>query len=357
MQKVKTAIIIIAASFVFICGKDMVTPYTFPQLEYFPKMIESGSNPVTIEGAALGRFLFYDPILSADSSLSCAGCHDQKAAFSDAPESFSKGVNFKTSNRNALPLFNLAWHPAFFYDGRAATLEDQVGHPLLDSNEMNSTWNDILLKLNENSFYKQKFYSLYRIQTVDSSQVKNVIAQFLRTLISHESKFDKLLLGKAKLTEEEFNGFRIMNDQTKGDCLHCHPTDGNRMFTTMAYSNNGLDSIMDPDKYIDKGRGAVTGLKKDNGKFMIPSLRNIALTAPYMHDGRFKTLEEVMEFYTSGVHMSANIDSKMGLAYQKGVKLSDKEKKEIIAFLKTLTDSVFINKKEFSNPFRSGSVN
>jgi cytochrome c peroxidase len=352
IQKSKLAIIVIAASVVFLCGKGSVTPYLFPHLEFFPEITESKTNPLTVEGAALGRFLFYDPILSADSSLSCAGCHNQKAAFSDAPNAFSKGVNFNTSGRNAMPLFNLAWHPAFFYDGRALTLEDQVSHPLLASNEMNSKWSDIILKLNKSNFYRKKFDALYRNKTIDSTHVKNVIAQFLRTLISHESRFDKLLLGKIKLSAEEFNGFRIMNDQTKGDCLHCHPTDGNRMLTTMAYSNNGLDSVTDPDKYIDKGRGAVTGQKKDNGKFMIPSLRNIALTAPYMHDGRFKTLEEVMEFYTSGVHVSVNIDSKMGMAYQKGVKLSEKEKKEVIAFLKTLTDSVFISKEEFSDPFK-----
>ncbi|HEX8517563.1 MAG TPA: cytochrome c peroxidase [Bacteroidia bacterium] len=357
MQKGKLTIILITVSVVFLCGKGLVTPYSFPQLEYFPKIIESETNPLTVEGAALGRFLFYDPILSADSSLSCAGCHDQKSAFSDAPKALSQGINSNASSRNTMSLSNLAWHPAFFYDGRVVTLEDQVEHPLLNPNEMNSDWGDILRKLNKSNFYRKKFHSLYRNKAVDSTQVRNVIAQFLRTLISHESKFDKMLLGKVKLTEEEFNGFRIMNDQTKGDCLHCHPTDGNRMFTTMAYSNNGLDSIFDADKYIDKGRGAVTGIKKDNGKFMIPSLRNIALTAPYMHDGRFKTLEEVMEFYTSGVHVSANIDSKMGMAYQKGVKLTDKEKREVIAFLKTLTDSVFINKKEFSNPFIRASLN
>jgi cytochrome c peroxidase len=345
--------IIIAISIIFLSGKDLVTPYSFPQLEFFPKVIESKTNPLTVEGAALGRFLFYDPVLSSDSSISCGSCHNQKAAFSDAPKAFSKGINSHTTRRNAMPLFNLAWRSEFFYDGRANTLEEQVSHPLLASDEMNSNWIEITRKLNRSNFYAKKFSSLYRSKEIDSIQIKNVLAQFLRTLVSHESKFDKLLLGKSKLSDDEFNGFRIMNDQTRGDCLHCHPTDGNRMFTTMAYSNNGLDEVNDPGNYTDKGRGAVTGLKNDNGKFMIPSLRNIALTAPYMHDGRFKTLEEVVDFYSSGVHMSANIDSKMGMAYQKGVKLSEKEKKDVLAFLRTLTDSAFINKKEFSDPFKN----
>ncbi|CAN5335339.1 cytochrome c peroxidase [soil metagenome] len=351
MQKGKLFFALISIGLLFFCGKFSNSPYPFPEMNFFPKMPTSLANPVTVEGAAIGRFLFYDPILSLDSTISCSSCHNQKSAFSDSPNLFSSGINGQKTVRNAMSLCNLAWSPSYFYDGRARNLEDQIAHPITAKNEMNMEWNILLSKLNSSKFYLKKFKSLYRTSKIDSVQVKNVIAQFLRTLISHESNFDKVLTGKRKFTEDERKGLLLVTNQTRGDCLHCHPSDGNALLTTMKFSNNGLDSIYNADEYKDKGRGAITGNKSDNGKFRIPSLRNIVLTAPYMHDGRFKTLEEVLEFYSTGVHMSANIDTKMGFAYQKGVKLNAEEKKEIIAFLNTLTDSVFISKKEFSNPF------
>jgi len=326
------------------------TPYEFPDLNSFPPMPVSEKNPVTKEGAELGRFLFYDPLLSSDSSTSCSSCHNQKNAFSDAPKQFSVGVNNISTARNAMPLFNLAWSPSFFYDGRISTVEDQISHPINAKGEMNMDWQILVKRLNSSKFYSNKFKKLWG-RKIDSTMVKNAIAQFLRTLISYQSKFDKATKGELQFTKEEFNGFLLMNNQIKGDCQHCHPTDGNQLLTTLKFSNNGLDSIFEAKNYKDKGRGGITRNEKDNGKFLIPSLRNIGLTAPYMHDGRFKTLEDVLDFYSSGVHVSANIDSKMGYAYQGGVKLTSVEKKEIMAFLNTLTDSVFISKKEFSNPF------
>ncbi|MCW3071832.1 MAG: hypothetical protein JWO44_1722 [Bacteroidetes bacterium] len=351
MKKIQLIIFLSAACVVFMCGRISTTPYPFRELIFFPKMPVSPGNPVTVEGAGIGRYLFYDPVLSSDSTVSCAGCHNQERAFSDSQHEFSTGVNKGITSRNAMPLFNLAWHPSFFYDGRAGTLEDQVSHPITAKNEMNMDWSLLLTRLNANKLYVTKFREVYGSGKIDSTMVKNVLAQFLRTLISHESKFDQVQAAKRKFSTQEFNGFRLMNNQTRGDCLHCHPTDGNGLITTLKFSDNGLDEAYSPEDYKDKGRGGVTGNVKDNGKFMIPSLRNIALTAPYMHDGRFKTLEEVLDFYSSGVHTSVNVDSKMSFAYQKGVKLTETEKKEVIAFLKTLTDSVFISNKEFSNPF------
>lgn len=142
-----------------------------------------------------------------------------------------------------------------------------------------------------------------------------------------------------------------MNDQTKGNCLQCHTTDADGLGTTLTYSNNGLDSVYNPTKYIDKGRGSITGKLSDYGTFKIPSLRNIALTAPYMHDGRFQTLEQVLDFYSSGLHNSANVDSKLAFVNRGGIRLTGLEKQKIIAFLNTLTDSAFISDPEFSNPF------
>jgi len=350
MQKRKIFFALIAVSIIFFCGKISVTPYQFPEMLFFPKMPILSANPVTVEGASFGRYLFYDPILSSDSTISCSSCHNQKTAFSNS-SALSVGVNAGKTDRNALPLFNLAWHPSYFYDGRANALEDQISHPIKAKNEMNMQWDLILKKLNSSEFYLKKFKTIYDADKIDSVHVKNVMAQFLRILISYQSKFDRIIAKKDKFNQSEFNGFGLVNNQIKGDCFHCHPTDGHGLMSTFKFSNNGLDSIYNADDYKDKGRGAVTGNKNDNGKFKIPSLRNVALTAPYMHDGRFKTLEEVLDFYSTGVHVSANIDSKMGYAYQKGVKLTKEEKKDIIAFLNTLTDSVFISKKEFSDPF------
>lgn len=327
-------------------------PYKFPSLLYFPPLPQASDNPVTIEGAELGRYLFYDPILSKNYDMSCASCHKQAKAFSDAPHPFSSGNQGKKTSRNAMPLFNLAWYPAFFWDGRANTLEEQVLHPVRDTNEMNLPWTEATQRINASKFYKRKFQRAFPHQTIDSTLIAKAIAQFLRTLISHNAKFDSVLAGITYLSEEEYAGFVLMNDMTKGGCLHCHTTDANALGTTGEFSNNGLDSIYDPILYKDYGLGGYTKRLEDYGKFKIPSLRNVVITAPYMHDGRFHTLEQVLDFYSDGVHQSANIDSKMEFAHQGGSKLSPKEKKQIIAFLHTLTDKYFISNPQFSNPFK-----
>ena len=331
--------------------EQFTSPYQFPELHLFPQMPLSSTNPVTKEGVDLGRHLFYDPILSYDSTLSCAGCHRQEVAFSDAPNLFSKGSNGSPVKRNSLPLFNLAWYPSLFWDGKAVSIEDQVFHPVRRKDEMNLKWKVAENRIAQSDFYKEKFKAAFGDQTIDSNLIAKAIAQFERTLISHNSKYDMVLKGKAYFTEDEYQGFVLMNDQTKGDCLHCHTTDADPLGTTLKFSNNGLDSIKDPYKYVDKGLGEVTGKVTDFGKFKIPSLRNVAITPPYMHDGRFYTLREVLDFYSTGVNVSVNIDSKMGFAHGGGTHLSSEEKKQIIAFLKTLTDSVFITNPAFSNPF------
>ncbi|MDQ3112121.1 MAG: cytochrome-c peroxidase [Bacteroidota bacterium] len=332
-------------------GTFTTTPYKFPEPSYFPKMPVAVNNPVTTEGVNLGRHLFYDPILSADSTMSCSSCHKQEAAFSDGPNTFSKGRNGILSKRNTMPLFNLAWYPSFFWDGRAAGIEEQVFHPVRATDEMNLHWNGAVERLEKSKFYKPLFKQAFGDQKIDSVLIANAIAQFMRTLISYRSKYDKVISLNAKFTQDEYDGFVLVNDQTKGDCIHCHLTDGDVLGTTLTFSNNGLDAIYDPLKYMDKGRGAVTGKISDNGKFMVPSFRNLAFTAPYMHDGRFKTLEEVMDFYTSGVKTSANVDSKMVNAHSGGVKLTADEKRKIISFLLTLSDSAFVTDPQFGNPF------
>lgn len=354
MQKIKIVLSIFCILSVFIgFVGNRPTPYVFPDLPTFPKMPVSVQNPVTNEGVQLGRYLFYDPILSKDSNMSCSSCHQQKYAFSDAPKAFSIGSLQTPLKRNTLPLFNLAWYPSFFWDGRAATLEQQVLFPVKTHEEMDLDWITAAKRINQSTFYGSQFRNLFGKSLVDSIQISYAIAQFLRTLISYQSKYDRVYIRQATFTDQEYNGFELMNDMTRGDCLLCHTTDGDALGTTAKFSNNGLDNILNANDYSDIGFGKTTKKLSDNGKFKIPSLRNIALTAPYMHDGRFKTLEEVLDFYSEGVHFCANIDSKMEFARMGGPKLTATEKKNIIAFLNTFTDSVFISNPAFSNPFKN----
>lgn len=329
---------------------DQQTPYKLPELKFFPEMLAT-DNPPTFEGAELGRFLFYDPILSEDNTFSCASCHKQEAAFSDSPNRFSTGINGELMTRNTLPLFNLAWYPALFWDGKAVSIEEQVFHPVRAHDEMNLDWTTAVLRIMQSDFYRSKFQVAFGNVEIDSVLIAKAIAQFERILISNNSKYDKVLTGETNFTKDEYEGFLLMNDQTKGDCLHCHTTDADALGTTTKFSNNGLDAALKPDDYSDKGKAEITGREKDIGRFRIPSLRNVAVTAPYMHDGRFETLEEVIDFYSEGVNNCYNIDSKMEFAHIGGVQLTKEEKDKIIAFLKTLTDTTFLTNPEFGNPF------
>ena len=198
---------------------------------------------------------------------------------------------------------------------------------------MNNTWQNVEAKLNNNQEYKQLFKQAFNIDYIDSNHVVKAIAQFERTLISNESKFDKYLKGEILLTQSEFNGYAIFNSE-KGDCFHCH---GTNMFMDNLFHNNGLDT----EPFQDLGLGKITNIQSDNGKFKTPTLRNIEFTAPYMHDGRFSTLEEVIEHYNSGGKFSSTVDplmKKQGI----GLQLSNQEKIDLIAYLKTLSDYKFI---------------
>lgn len=347
-----TFILVVIISFVGSLWHKEPTPYPFPDLLFFPKMPKAVDNPVSLEGVQLGRFLFYDPILSQDSSISCASCHQQQAAFSDAPSAFSKGVENRTGKRNTPPLFNLAWYPSMFWDGRAVSIETQVFHPVRAHEEMNLTWEVASKRISKSSFYPPLFKAAFGDSvSIDSIYIAKAIAQFERTLISNNSKYDQVLQSKTSFTADELAGYILVNETNKGECLACHSTDADALGTLRRFSNNGLDAIFEPTEYVDKGLGATTGDPKDNGRFKIPSLRNVGLTAPYMHDGRFETLEEVVAFYNDSVHFSANIDPKMGSAQRGGIHLTVLEQRQIVAFLHTLSDSAFIQNPDFSNPF------
>ncbi|CAM1363522.1 Cytochrome c peroxidase [Tenacibaculum sediminilitoris] len=329
--------------------EDMYTPVSatlkIPEL-FQQKLIAPvipTNNPLTEEGITLGKKLFFDPILSKDNTQSCASCHDPKNAFTDDTQ-FSEGVDGKFGTRNSMPLFNLAWNfdERFMWDGKELSIERQAFSPVRNPIEMHSTWKNVAEKLQQHTEYPTLFQQAFGTSKVDSTLVTKAIAQFERTLISGNSKFDQYLLGKTELTPEEQNGFNVFMDEARGDCFHCHGSDNNPLWTDNKFHNNGLD-----EAFIDLGLGNVTGDPNDNGKFKTPSLRNLKFTAPYMHDGRFATLEDVINHYSEGLKQSSTIDPLMKKVSQGGVQLSNKDKADLKAFLLSLSDTNFVNNPNF----------
>lgn len=343
------------------CSKDKVifrvTPYNLNIPSHFPQMPIPDDNPMTKQGVALGRKLFYETRLSRDNSISCASCHRAQNGFSD-PNKFSFGVGDSVGRRQSMALVNLGWNQFFFWDGRSKTLEEQVLEPVQDPIEMDLSWTEAVLRLKQDVSYRNLFYKAFAVEDFDSTHVAKAVAQFLRTMISSQSKYDVMykfrsglplttaeeeMIQNQEITQQEWNGMDLFFSLTGGDCLHCH--DGSLMHVNV-FSNNGLDATLEGDL----GRYEVTGNLVDKGKFKAPSLRNVELTAPYMHDGRFETLEEVVAQYSFGVQVSETVDPMMEFAYQGGVQLSPDEQASLVAFLKTLTDWEFVNNPKFQKP-------
>jgi cytochrome c peroxidase len=370
MRLNKKLILFITIAATIVACKDVVnelpnTPFstTLYKLE-IPNTLPPANYPAdnlpTEEGVYLGRMLFYDPVLSADSTQSCSSCHNQALAFTDNGEQFSTGIKGLKGKRNAMPIFNLQWHlDGFFWDGRADILRHQAIMPIRDPLEMDETIGNLLVKLNSNEMYKEHFKKAFNADQIDEELVGKALEQFMNIIISGNSKFDRVSMGLESFTDQEKVGQLIFNAEAKtvleerdpknpqnfgADCFHCH---GNSLFMRRELLNNGLDSV-----HTDLGYGGVTGNATDNGKFKTPSLRNIEKTAPYMHDGRFKTLEEVIDFYLSGSHgTSPNLDPSMH-ALQYEVYLSPEHKAALVSFLMTLTDDTYLTNKEYSNPFK-----
>jgi cytochrome c peroxidase len=314
-------------------------PYQTRITRRFPQTTLPPDNPLTEEGVELGRRLFSDPVLSVNGTQSCASCHQADAAFSD-PRRVSTGAHGQPGKRNSMPLFNLAWaHDGMFWDGRAATLRQQVLMPITDPTEMGESIDHVISKLQADATYPTEFRKAHADGITPETLAKS-LEQYLLTLISQNSKFDHAARKRGELTEEEKRGLSLFvteHDPARGlrgaDCFHCH---GGTLFTDHLFHNNGLE--LDS---TDTGRMEVSGNAADRGKFKTPSLRNIALTAPYMHDGRFATLEEVIDHYNSGVKRTDTLDPNLGKHPAAGLGLSDSEKKALAAFLRTLTDDSF----------------
>lgn len=356
MQKVVLPALVLSVIIAtYSCKKDVEIkePYNpTPSTVAIPQFVKSfqgdikfpADNPQTVEGVALGRKLFYDKMLSNNGSISCASCHKQENAFDD-PRPFSQGTNGSFGDRNAMAIINLAWGKQFFWDGRRSSLEGQAHDPVTNPIEMANTWPNVVRNLQRSSEYPDLFYRAFGTKTIDSDLVVKAIAQFERTLVSFNSRFDKYYHqgDSAVFTLQEKNGLSIFRG--KGLCNHCHLL--NTMLTDNAFSNNGLD--VDP---LDPGLQKFTGKPEDKGKFKVPTLRNIELTAPYMHDSRYNTLEQVVNHYSDSVKQnSPNLDVHM-IDFGSGLHLTPQEKADLVAFLKTLTDRSFTTNPELSDPFK-----
>jgi cytochrome c peroxidase len=314
------------------------TPYRFTMSGYFPIPPLPRDNPLIEERIALGQKLFHDTALSRDGTLSCASCHLTANAFTD-PRRFSIGVEGRIGARNGMPLFNLAWKTRFFWDGRAPSLREQTLKPIQDHLEMDETLENVVAKLEKTS--KTDFALAFDSDAITSERIGLALECFLLTLTSFDSKFDRSLQGKEQLTDEEKRGFELFMTeyeprmgQKGADCFHCH---GGPLFSDHQFHNNGLSPIE-----TDTGRERVTQDERDLYKFSTPSLRNIALTAPYMHDGRFETLEEVIEHYDHNLRRSPTLDPNLAKHPPTGMRLSSEDKKALVAFLKMLTDEKFV---------------
>ena len=316
-------------------AKPLAIPTNFPAPTY-----DLNKNPLTEEGFELGRKLFYDPVLSSDGTISCASCHQQDAAFVQADHDLSHGVEDRLGKRNALPIFNALFRKSFFWDGGVPKLDFVPVNPIENELEMDEKMDNVLYKLNTSANYRTLFKNAFAVDTISSKELLQAFAQFMYAMMSANSKYDRYVRKEnVFLDNEELAGFSLFKEK----CSSCHSTD---LFTDDSFRNNGLDN----DHPKDKGREEITLNIADRAKFKVPSLRNVALTAPYMHDGRFNSLEEVLEHYANSVQNSNTLDPLLKSGTRLGIQLTSNEQKQLILFLNTLTDSSFINNKDFSNP-------
>ena len=337
------------------------TPYEFKMGATFPLPDLPRDNPLTVERVELGRALFFDKRVSGNNSQACAGCHAPDKAFTDGRRT-ARGADGRLGSRNSMPLFNLAWKKEFFWDGRAKSLREQVLQPIQNPIEMHQSLTNLVAKLSAIrgrgpaedqtpeatngpqlsgvTDYPARFTAAFGSPEITAEKISLALENYLLTLTSYDAKFDRVLRGEETFFPEEQRGFELFSGefsprsgQFGADCFHCH---GGPLFQSQGYANNGSDGAL-----TDLGRERVTGRASDRGKFAVPSLRNVALTAPYMHDGRFRTLEEVVEHYATGIPRSPTLDPNLAKHPDGGVPLSAADKRALVAFLKTLTDAQF----------------
>lgn len=356
------AFVLISGLIIYSCKKDVFgelvqydpTPYNLHFVNNtLPVPNLPSDNPFTVAKVQLGRMLFYNKDLSSDGTVSCASCHNQQNAFSDVNK-FSIGVGGATGDRQAMAIFNMAWHDnEFFWDGRSHLLRDQSLEPIQNPVEMNESLDNVIEKLYRDQIMKNQFIRAFGSIEITPEKMSLALEAFMMSIISDDSKYDRYLAGLVQLTPSEERGrvlfFGEYNEffpEISGaDCAHCHA--GNN-FENDLYMNNGLDTDAE---FIDFGREMATGNIADRAKFKVTSLRNIAVTPPYMHDGRFQTLEEVVDHYNGEVKNSSTVDPALLGITATGLMLDEQEKEDLINFLKTLTDYTLLNNPAYSDPY------
>lgn len=347
-------------------GDYKPTPYSIKAPWYFPTLMNiPADNPLTVEGIFLGRTLFYDPRMSGkqalDSQMTCGTCHLQEYAFECGvngpfPGGRPLGIGGVYTPHYMLALYNLVWHQnGYLWNGsihpsnsnpRKRALEDLCWMGVHAPHEMASDTNKARDAINNIPGYKPLFKKAFNTEKITFDLMAKAISQFVRSIISCDSKFDKYLQGQASLTPSEMNGFVLFTTESGADCFHCHGGDGNPLFSTFLFYNNGLDTAFsDP-----RDRFSFTGDPADIGAYKAPSLRNCEFTGPYMHDGRFQTLDEVIDFYSEGVKWSPYISPLMHKVNQGGAQLNPQQKADLKAFLLTLTDHTFLNNPDYGPP-------
>lgn len=311
----------------------LVVPSNFP-----PPVYNFSGNPLTKEGFVLGRKLFYEPRLSRDNTISCGSCHQQFAAFAHFEHHVSHGIDGLLGNRNSPGLYNLLWQTSFMWDGGVNHIEVQPLAPIANPVEMDETMPNIIAKLKADALYRKMFADAYGDDTINSQRILRAMAQFMGMLNSYNSRYDKYIRGEAggTMSTEELNGLSLVRQK----CTPCHQEP---FFTDGTFRNNGLP--FNP-ALNDIGRMQITMSPSDSMKFKVPSLRNVGLTGLFMHDGRFTTLQQVLNHYSTGLVQSSTLDPQLA----GGILLTAQEKSDIVRFLQTLNDYEFITDERFADP-------
>ncbi len=339
MRKHLNSILLLGLLFL-IClsfSNELSTPLFFEVPKKWPKpKYDFQKNPLTEEGFQLGRHLFYDPIISRDNTISCASCHLQQTGFTHVDHQLSHGIDGKIGNRNSLALINLAWNKVFMWDGGVNNLEVQPLNPITNPVEMDETLEHVIAKLQQSEKYKMLFTKAFGDNKITSQRLLKALAQFTVMLKSTNSKYDKVMRKEASFAKNEQHGY----DLFKTNCASCHKEP---LFNEDKFANNGL--LID-QTLNDSGRIKISGKQEDYLRFRIPTLRNIQFTFPYMHDGRFKTLNEVIKHYNSLGHDNRIISKEL----TNPMNLSDNDRIDLLAFLLTLTDKDFLFNERFSYP-------
>ncbi len=318
-----------------LCSFQIFENSLFTVPKHWPKPVyDFSKNALTNQKVQLGRILFYDPILSKDNTISCSSCHSQYNAFTHVDHDLSHGINDRLGIRNSPVLLNLAWQKSFMWDGAINHLDVQALAPISHPDEMGENIQNVILKLQSSKKYPLLFYKAFGDSVITGEYTLKAISQFMLTLVSANSKYDSVMRGQIQFTSQEQNGYLLF----KKYCSNCHTEP---LFTNMRFEYNGLplDSTLN-----DYGRMRITKDRSDSLKFKVPTLRNIEFSYPYMHDGRFKTLSQVLKHYTSNFQNTKIVSEKIKLP----IILSSNEKVDLIAFLLTLTDKEFLFNTKYS---------